>query len=288
MKPDEFRAKCKGIVPVQYCPYKGNFELDIEGLKENTEFLVDFAEKGNRDLMIMTNGSTTEFYANSVEEQKAVIRTVVKTVDGRVPVVTGTSQAGTLETVKMTKYAEEAGVDCAMVVLPYYHTPTREGLYRHYETIAKSVKIGIMVYSNPDVSGTLLDTSLLQRLSKIQNIVAVKDNNPNVAEYAFKSALLDPKDISLLNGFGEMHYIASASFGFRYRGFVTWIGNFAPAMSYEIYEAVKKKDFDKAMNSLRKILPLNGLLEKFMKNRESLSIIPHILRTNYMYMSVGR
>jgi 4-hydroxy-tetrahydrodipicolinate synthase len=288
MRSDEFRERCKGIVPVQYCPYKDDFELDIEGLRENTEFLVDFAEEGKRDLMIMTNGSTTEFYANSIEEQKAVIETVVKTVDGRVPVIAGTSQAGTLETVKMTKYAEEAGADCAMVVLPYYHAPTREGLYRHYETIAKSVKIGIMVYSNADVSGTLLDANLLQRLSKIDNVVAVKDNNPNVAEYAWKSALLDPKDISLLNGFGEMHYIASAAYGFKYRGFVTWIGNFAPDASYEIYEAVKSKDFDRAMNSLKRILPLNGLLEKFMKSRESLSIIPQINRTNYMYMSVGK
>jgi len=195
MKPDEFRERCKGIVPVQYCPYEENFKVDIEGLKENTEFLVDFAEKGKRDLVIMTNGSTTEWYANSIEEQREVIKTVVETADGRVPVVAGASQAGTAETIKMARYAEEAGADCAMVVLPYYHTPTREGLYRHFKAVAESVKIGVMIYTNPDVSGTLIDTGLLQRLSKLENIVAIKDNNPNVAEYAWKAALLDPQQV---------------------------------------------------------------------------------------------
>jgi 4-hydroxy-tetrahydrodipicolinate synthase len=273
---------------VQYCPFDENFRLDIEGLKENTKFLVDFAEKGKRDLVIMTNGSTTEWYANSIEEQRKVIKTVVETVDGRVPVVAGASQAGTAETIKMARYAEEAGADCAMVVLPYYHAPTREGLYRHFKAIAESVNIGVMIYTNPDVSGTLIDTDLLQRLSKVENIVAIKDNNPNVAEYAWKAALLDPQDIALVNGFGEMHYIGSAAYGFRYRGFVTWIGNFAPSVSYDVYRAVADRDFERAMSCLKRILPLNGLLDKFMKRRESLSIIPSILRTNYMYMSVGK
>jgi len=92
-------------------------------------------------------------------------------------------------------------------------------------------------------------------------------------EYAWKSALLDPEDIALLNGFGEMHYLGSMAYGFKYKGFITWIGNFAPTISYEIYEAVKEKDFDKAMNSLKRILPLNGLLEKFMKTREGYHIL---------------
>lgn len=288
MEPDEFRKRCKGIVPVQYCPYTSSRDLDVEGLKENTEFLVEFAEKGNRDLVIMTNGSTTEFYANSIEEQKTVIKTVVETVDGRVPVVAGTAQPGTRETIKMTKYAEEVGADCAMVVLPYYHTPTKEGMYKHYKAIADAVKIAIMIYNNPDVSGALIDPELMQRLSKIENIVAVKDNSPNAADYAWKAALIDPEDMALLNGLGEIHYVGSAAYGFRYQGFVTFIGNFAPSLSYEVYEAASSGDFNKAMEALKKQLPIWGLMKKFMKKRESLSIIPVVLRTNYMYMSIGK
>ena len=182
-------------------------ELDIEGLRENTEFLVEFAEKGSRDLVIMTNGSTTEFYANFIEEQKVIVKTVVDTVDGRVPVIAGASHSGTREAIKMAKYVEKVGADCVMIVPPYYHTPTKEGLFKHYKSIANSVKIAVMVYNNPAVSGLMIDPELTQRLSKIENIVALKDNSPNAGDYAWKAALIDPDDMVLLNGLGELHYL---------------------------------------------------------------------------------
>jgi len=288
MTLDELKKRLKGIVPVQYCPYTKNNELDIEGLKRNTQFLVDFAKSGNKDVVIMTNGSTTEFYANSIEEQKTVIKTVVDTVGGTVPVVAGVGLAGAESTIEMVKYAEEAGVDCAMVVLPYYHAPSKEGMYRYYEAVANAVNIGIMIYNNADVSGTLIPPDLMARLAKIKNIIAVKDNATNAADYAFKALTIDPEDMVLLAGQGEAHYIGAAAYGIRYKGFVSFPANFAPSLSYAVYEAVESGDFKKALEALRKLLPLLGLLSKFNKKRESISIIPECLRTNYMYMSVGK
>jgi len=289
MNPDEFRKKCRGIVPVQFCPYTSSGNLDAEGLRENTEFLVEFAEKGGRDLVIMTNGSTTEFYANSIEEQKEVIKIVVDTVDGKVPVIAGASHSGTREAVKMAKYVEEVGADCVLVVSPYYHTPTKEGLFKHYKSIADSVNIAIMVYNNPAVSGLMIDPELTYRLSKIENIVALKDNSPNAGDYAWKAALIDPNDMVLLNGLGELHYFGSAACGLNYRGFITYIGNFAPSISYELYETISSGRFDRAKEVLtEKVLPIYRLVGKFMKRREDTSIIPSVLRTNYMYMSVGK
>jgi len=163
--------------------------------------------KAARDLVIMTNGSTTEFYANFIEEQKVIVKTVVDTVDGRVPVIAGASHSGTREAIKMAKYVEKVGADCVMIVPPYYHTPTKEGLFKHYKSIANSVKIAVMVYNNPAVSGLMIDPELTQRLSKIENIVALKDNSPNAGDYAWKAALIDPDDMVLLNGLGELHYL---------------------------------------------------------------------------------
>ncbi len=285
---NELKKRLKGIVPVQYCPYTKNKELDVEGLKRNTQFLVDFAKSGNKDVVIMTNGSTTEFYANSIEEQKRVIKTVVDTVDGKIPVVAGVSQAGVERTIEMAKYAEEVSADCAMVVLPYYHTPTKEGMYRYYEQVANAVNIGIMIYNNADVSGALIPPDLMARLSKIDNIVATKDNATNAADYAFKALTIDPEDMVLINGQGEIHYVGAAAYGLRYKGFVTFLANFTPSLSYEVYEAVREENFKKAYEALKKQLPLWGLLPKFMSRRQSISIIPECLRTNYMYMSIGK
>jgi len=288
MDVEEFRKKCKGMMPVQYCPYKHNGELDLDGLKKNTEFLVDFAENGNKDVVVMTNGSTTECYANSIDEQKTVVRTVIDAVKGRIPVVAGASHSGTKETIKMVKYVQDAGADCAMVVLPYYHKPTKEGLFKHYKAISDATDIAIMVYNNPDVSGTLVDPQLMKKISEIENVVALKDNTPNAAEYAWKAALIDSGDMALLAGYGELHYLGAAAYGYKYQGYVTWIANFAPNISYPIYSAVLQRDFIKAQQALEKEMPLWALPGKFMCKRESFSIIPSILQTNYMYMSVGK
>ena len=290
MTSEEFKKKCKGVVPVQYCPYtKDCASIDLEALKRNTQFLVDFAKSGNKDVVIMTNGSTTEFYANSIEEQQSVIKTVVETVSGVVPVVAGVSDAGTQKTIKMAKYAEEVGADCAMVTLPYYHTPFKEGLYQHYKAIADAVNIGIMIYNNPDVSGAIIDPELMARLSKIDNIVALKDNTPIVGEYFFKTLLIEPQDMALLNGMGEIAYVGAAAYGFRYKGFVTFIGNFAPQLSYEVYEAVEKeRDFVKAQEALKKLAPIMGLVGKFSAKRPSPSILAPGYRTPYAYMDLGK
>jgi len=288
MTLDELKKRLKGIVPVQYCPYTKDKELDVEGLRENTQFLVDFAKDGNKDVVVMTNGSTTECYANSLEEQKMVMKTVVDTVGGKIPVVAGVSQAAAIGTIELTKYAEEVGADCAMMTPPYYHSPSKEGMYRYFKAVAEAVNIGIMIYNNADVSGTLIPPDLMARLAKIENIIAVKDNATNAADYAFKALMIDPDDMVLINGLGDIHYVGSAAYGFKYRGFVNFFGNFAPALSYAVYEAVEAGDFKKALEALRKQLPVWNLLAKFNKKRESISIIPECLRSNYMYMGIGK
>jgi 4-hydroxy-tetrahydrodipicolinate synthase len=287
MTPEEFKKSCKGIYPVHFCPFTKEGEVDYEGLKQNTQYLLDFA-KGGKDLSIMTNGSTAENYANSVEEQREIIKTVTKYVDGRIPVVAGTGLAGTKETIKMTKFAEEQGADCAMIVLPYYHKPTGEGMYKHYKEIAKAVNISIMIYNNPDVSGALIGPDLMHRLSQIENIVALKDNSPVIQQYFFNSALIDPEDMVLLNGRGEMAFVGSASYGIKYRGVVSYSSNFAPALTYDVYEAVMEKDFEKAQAALERMLPLFRLLGEFIQRRPNISILPQVYSTNLMFMSVGK
>lgn len=287
MKAEELKNEIKGIVPVQLLPYTEDDEVDIEGLKENTEFIADFAKDGDKDVVILANGSTTEFYANSVEEQKEVIKAVVES-SGDTTVVAGTSQAGTKETIKLTQYAEEVGADGAMVVLPYYHTPTKEGMYRHYEEVADAVDIGIVVYNNPDVSGAWIDPNLMGKISKIDNIVAAKDNTPSAPYFYQMTRKVDPADMTLIDGLGFSSYVAKASFGLRCKGFVNTIGNFAPKVAYDLYEAVTDEDFKRAYEVLKVQENFWNQVAKAMETRETTSIIPGVWRTNYMYQSGGK
>jgi 4-hydroxy-tetrahydrodipicolinate synthase len=291
MTPEEFRKKCKGMIPVQFCPYtKDCSAIDLKALKKNTQFLVDFAKKGNKkDIVLLTNGSTTECYANTFEEQQSVIRTVVETVGGAMPVIAGVSEAGTMKAIKLAKYAEEVGADCVMVVLPYYTKPFKEGLYQHFKAIADSINIGVMIYNNPDVGGAMIDPELMARLSKVENIVALKDNTTIIGECFWKTVLIEPDDMALTYGMGETGYVGAAAYAYRYKGFVTFIGNFAPDLSYAVYEAVEKdRDFIKAQQALLKIAPIFGLVGKLSAKRPNASIIPEPYRTPYAYMDLGK
>ncbi|HTY81330.1 MAG TPA: dihydrodipicolinate synthase family protein, partial [Dehalococcoidales bacterium] len=223
----EVKNKLKGSVIVQFCPYTEQGDIDIIGLKANTRFILDFAKK-NKDVVIFTNGSTGEFYANTTEQQKQFIKTTVETAAGRVPIIAGVSQASAGLTIEMAQYAKEVGADAAVVVCPFYNHASKEGMFQFFKTVAEAIDIGIVVYNNPDVSGTLIPPDLMARLSKIDNIIATKDNSPTAASYFWKAASIDPEDMVLINGLGEVEYVAAAAYGLKYRGFVNTIGNYAP------------------------------------------------------------
>ena len=129
LSPNEMREKIKAVVIVQATPLNRDGSLDLDGLKANTEFLLERG-KGKRIVLVPT-GSTGEAYALSDQDRLRVIETVVNTVSGRVPVVAGTAKAGTELTIALSQAAERVGVDGVQVVLPYYHVPSQEGLYLH-------------------------------------------------------------------------------------------------------------------------------------------------------------
>ena len=280
--------KLNGVTAVLFCPYTKTDILDLAGLKANTEFLLRFAEKGKKSFVIMTNGSTTESYANSIDEQKKVIETVTNIVQGRLPVIAGVSQAGTKQTVDLAKFAEKAGADYVMATPPFYHHASKEGVFRHYQEIASSINIGLVVYNNADVSATLIPPDFLSKLAGIKNVVACKDNATAFSDFAYKAFSDELKHLTLLAGHGEIQYLAAASYDQVYQGFVSFIANFAPDLSYDVFKSVDQRDTVKASQALKKQFPIWQFVTKIEKKRESISVIPPGLKSSYSYMSVGK
>lgn len=187
---------------------------------------------------------------------------MVEEVNGRNPVIIGTAQAGTQETIKRCQYAQSIGADGALVVLPYYHIPVEEGMYQHYKQIAESVDIGIMLYNNPFVSGCWVRPALMAKLAKIPNFIGVKENSPSILGYYFMQNTIDPKDAVTLCGLGEEVYPFFAMHGCP--GFVSFFANFAPEVSYSMYEAAMAKDYDKLFEvwaSLRRFFKLPEIVK---------------------------
>jgi dihydrodipicolinate synthase/N-acetylneuraminate lyase len=190
MKISELKKAIKGVDVVMTTPFNKDGSVDLGGMRANTQWLLE-RTKG-KDFIITPMGSTGEFYAMSEEECKSVAKTVVDTVKGQNITFVGAGRAGTQETIKMAKYAESIGADGVQVVLPYYHVPEEDGMYAHYKAVAESVNIGIMIYNNPDVSGSWIKPPLMAKLSKIPNIIALKENNSSIQAFYNMARAIDP------------------------------------------------------------------------------------------------
>jgi 4-hydroxy-tetrahydrodipicolinate synthase len=149
---------------------------------------------------ILPTGTTGEAPTLTAEEQLRVIQLTVGTVNKRALVIAGTGSNSTAKTVEMTQKAEQLGADAALIVVPYYNKPSPEGLYRHFQQVASSVKIPIIPYDNPTRCGIEMPVSVILRLAADSpNIVALKDSVGNIDRiHQLKEAL--PSHFQLLSG----------------------------------------------------------------------------------------
>jgi 4-hydroxy-tetrahydrodipicolinate synthase len=256
ISPNEMRERIKAVVIVQATPLNQDGSLDLDGLKANTEFLLERGQ-GKRIVLVPT-GSTGEAYALSDRDRVRVIETVVNTAGGRVPVVAGTAKAGTDLTIALSQEAERIGVDGVQVVLPYYHVPSQEGLYRHFARIADALNVGVMIYNNRLVSKLWMPPALMARCAEHPNIVADKESTLDICEYKAVRDAVDPEKMTVLCGPGDLMFGFEAALGCP--GFVTWTANFAPQLSIELLEAADACDFLR----VRQVIARVGRLYEFV------------------------
>ena len=148
---------------------------------------------------IIVCGTTGEAATMTEQERKDAIKFVVDKVAGRIPVIAGTGSNNTAAAIEMTKYVESIGVDGALVVTPYYNKTTQKGLVEHYKAIANSTKLPIIVYSVPSRTGVNVTPETAMELSKIENIVAIKEASGNISQVA-KIASLCGDDLNIYSG----------------------------------------------------------------------------------------
>lgn len=163
------------------CPFTGSFvalvtpfrdgKVDHEALKALVDRQIEAGQKG-----LVPCGSTGESATLAHDEHDAVIDTVVKQAAGRVPVVAGTGSNSTAEAIRLTKHAQDAGADGALLISPYYVKPTQDGIVAHYEAVAEAASLPLVVYNIPGRTASTIEVDTLARLSQIDNIVAVKES----------------------------------------------------------------------------------------------------------------
>ncbi len=145
-------------------------EVNYEELKNLVEHHVQAGTHA-----IVSVGTTGESTTLSIDENVKVIKKTVEFADGRIPIIAGTGSNATSEAVTMTKLLTNSGVAGCLSVVPYYNKPTQEGMYQHYKAIAESTDLPQILYNVPGRTGSDLKPETIGRLSKIENIVGVKE-----------------------------------------------------------------------------------------------------------------
>ena len=216
------------------------------------ESLINF-QLTNGTSGIVPCGTTGESPTLSHEEHDRVIEITVDTVKNRVPVIAGTGSNSTSEAVRLTRHAQDAGADAALVVTPYYNRPTQRGLYLHFKAVADSVKIPIILYNIEGRCARNIETLTIKKLVKeCKNIIGVKEASGNLAQaQAVKKEC--GKKFTLLSG-DDALTIPMIKLGGM--GVISVLANIMPKEVAEVVNLMLKGKVAEAEARQAKLLPI--------------------------------
>jgi len=242
----------KGSNVALITPFKDN-NLD----EENYIKLINFHLENNTNGLVPA-GTTGESPTLSHKEHEKVIELCIKEAKGKIPVIAGTGSNSTEEAVSLTKHAEKAGADGALVVTPYYNKPTQEGLYRHYKSINDNTSLPIIIYNIPSRCVIDMSVDTMARLFELKNIVGVKDATGDLNRLDQTIKKLGPEFIQLTGEDG-------LAFQFNKRGGVGIISvtaNIAP----QLCSNMQKYSKSKSDNEIKEAERIDQMLQPLHKS----------------------
>ena len=236
-----------GSLPALVTPFHDG-EVDMKALKSLVEWHIEAGSSG-----LVPVGTTGESPTLSHAEHEAVVEAVVKTADGRIPVIAGAGSNNTDEAIALARHAKSVGADAALVVTPYYNKPTQRGLLAHYRAIDAAVDIPVIIYNIPGRSIIDMSVATMAELATLKTIVGVKDATGDVVRVSQTRAACG-KDFCQLSGED------ASALGFNAHGGVGCISvtaNVAPALCAEFQAATLSGDHDRALDLQDLLMPLH-------------------------------
>ena len=205
---------------------------------------------------IIVCGTTGEAATMTEEERLQTIECAVKVANGRVPIIAGTGSNNTKAVIEMNKKVEKIGVDGVLVVTPYYNKTTQKGLIMHYSEIAKNTKLPIILYNVPGRTGVNIKPETALELSKIENIVAIKEASGDLSQIA-KTINLCRENLNVYSG-NDDQIIPILSLGGI--GVISVLSNVKPKYTHEMCYKFFNKEIEKAAKMQIDAIPLINAL----------------------------
>ncbi len=236
----------KGAASAVPTPFNEN-GVDIKEFEKFLNFQID----NNIDAIVVC-GTTGESSTMTKEEKISAIKCAIKTSNKRVPVIVGTGSNNTIEAIKMSKIAEKLGADGVLVVTPYYNKTTQLGLISHYKLIANNINLPIIIYNVPSRTGINIEPETCFKLSKIKNIVAIKEASGNISQVA-QIANLCGNNLTIYSG-NDDQAIPICSLGGL--GVISVLSNIKPQFTHDMIYDFLNGNIEKAREKQIKAIPL--------------------------------
>jgi len=243
--------KLEGIITALVTPFSKNDQVDEEALRELVQFQIKSGVNG-----LFPLGTTGMGPAMEPFERKRVAEVVVKEVEKKIPVIVQVGAADPIVTIDLARHAEQIGADAVASLTPFYYHPGTESIIEHFRRLAAATKLPILVYNIPSNTGNNVDAKLLVQLSRIPNIVGIKDSSRDFSQ------LLDfltnvPREFTVINGTDS--YLFSALCAGVSAG-VSATANAFPELFVEMYGSYKGSDLAKGERLQKKIHSLRSAM----------------------------
>lgn len=219
-------------------------------LKEFAKLLEEQIDQGVDAIIVC--GTTGESATMTEEERLQTIECAVKTSKGRVPIIAGTGSNNTKAVIEMNKKVEKLGVDGVLIVTPYYNKTTQKGLIEHYKIIAQNTTLPIILYNVPSRTGVNILPQTCLELSKIENIVAIKEASGNISQIA-EIASLCRDNLNIYSG-NDDQIIPILSLGGK--GVISVLSNIKPKYTHDMCEKFFEGEIEEACKMQIDAIPL--------------------------------
>lgn len=244
--------KPSGIIPALVTPLDNNGNLMENSLKHVIDYTLDGGVHG-----VFVLGSTGEIYGLTDAQKRRVMEVTVEHVNGRVPVYAAASEITTKDAIKTARMAEEVGgISAISVLTPYFISPSQDELIEHYKSIANSVETPIILYGCDGRAHNKIMPNTAYELSKVDNIIGVKDSSGDMARMADYCRLTKDNDnFTVLCGIDTLIY---AGLQYGANGAIASSANVAPKISVGVYNAFKEGNYELALELQQKLAPLRN------------------------------
>ncbi|MCL7746521.1 4-hydroxy-tetrahydrodipicolinate synthase [Halalkalibacter alkaliphilus] len=235
------------IVTAMVTPFTQKGLIDVERTKE----LIDYLIAHGSDALVVA-GTTGESPTLSTDEKLELFNVCVKHANKRIPIIAGTGSNNTQASIELTKKAQDLGVDGIMLVAPYYNKPSQEGMYVHFKKIAESTDLPIMLYNVPGRTGVQIEAETTIALSKIPNVVSVKEASGDLEQMAAILTAVD-ENFTLYTG-DDANTLPALAIGAH--GVVSVAAHVIGSEMREMITNFKAGNVEKAAKSHRLLLPV--------------------------------